>query len=198
MTTIGLIRHGITDWNQEGRMQGRNDIPLNDEGRRQAELLGRRMAGETWDAVYSSDLSRAKETAEIIVKHMGTTLNGLDSRLAERGFGQLEGTTEQDRLKRWGEAWRTLDLGAENKGEVVKRTLAFLDELHQKHPEQRILIVSHGAVIGSLLETLFPEFGYIGLKNTCVNILKRQEKGSKWTCLLHNCVKHLEPDATKS
>lgn len=192
MTMIGLVRHGITDWNMEGRMQGRNDIPLNDEGRRQAELLGRRMAGEQWDMIYSSDLSRARETADIIAKHMGLKVQGTDSRLAERAFGLLEGTTEQDRLERWGDGWKTMDLGAEDKSAVVGRTLAILDELHHKHPEKRILVVSHGAVIGSLLETLFPEFGYIGLKNTCVNILRRLQ-ASKWECLLHNCVKHLEP-----
>lgn len=66
MTLIGLIRHGVTDWNYEYRAQGQVDIPLNDEGRRQAELLSKRMENEEWDYIYSSDLSRALETAEII------------------------------------------------------------------------------------------------------------------------------------
>lgn len=190
MTVIGLVRHGITDWNVEGRMQGRNDIPLNAEGRNQAALLGARMAGEQWDYIYSSDMSRARETADIIADHMGMRVEGYDPLLAERFFGLLEGTTEDDRILKWGSDWRSIEHGGEPKEAVVERAVRMLDVLHRKHPGKRILVVSHGAVIGSLMETLFPEFGYIGLKNTCVNILKRTPDG--WDCLLHNCVKHLE------
>ncbi|MDF2924128.1 MAG: histidine phosphatase family protein [Paenibacillaceae bacterium] len=190
MTIIGLVRHGITDWNQEGRMQGRNDIPLNEEGRKQAHLLGKRMSGEAWDYIYSSDMQRAKETADIIAEYMDMRVEGYDSSMAERSFGQIEGTTEQERIERWGEAWRDLDHGGEPREDVVKRGLALLDQLHARHPGKRILVVSHGAVIGSLMETLFPEFGYLGLKNTCVNVLGKSDSG--WECLLHNCVKHLD------
>lgn len=192
MTVIGLVRHGVTDWNMEGRMQGRNDIPLNKEGRQQAELLGKRMAGEHWDYIYSSDMNRAKETADIIANHMGMKVEGYDPQLAERAFGLLEGTTEAERIKRWGEGWREADHGSEPKNAVVERTLSILHELLLRHPGKRILVVSHGAVIGSLLESMFPEFGYIGLKNTCLNILQKTDQG--WDCLLHNCVKHLETD----
>lgn len=191
MTVIGLVRHGVTDWNMQGRMQGRyNDIPLNEEGRNQARLLGRRMAGEQWDHIYASDLCRARETADIIAEYMGKQVEGYEANLAERAFGLLEGTTEQERIERWGPGWKDADLGAEPKDAVVRRTLALLDDLHRKHPGKRVLVVSHGAVIGSLLESLFPQFGYMGLKNTCVNILERMDEG--WDCLLHNCVKHLE------
>lgn len=191
MTIIGLVRHGVTDWNMEGRMQGRNDIPLNEEGRKQAELLGKRMASEDWDYIYSSDMLRARETADTIARHMGKEVEGYDPLLAERAFGLLEGTTEQERIERWGAGWKDMDHGGEPREAVIQRGLELLEHFHRRHPGKRILIVSHGAVIGALMETLFPEFGYIGLKNTCVNILERTEDG--WACRLHNCVKHLEP-----
>jgi 2,3-bisphosphoglycerate-dependent phosphoglycerate mutase len=190
MTVIGLVRHGVTDWNLEGRMQGRNDIALNAEGRKQAELLGRRMAAEHWDYIYSSDMSRAKETADIIARHMGMQVEGYDPLLAERYFGLLEGTTEAERVEQWGEGWRNIEHGGEPRTAVVERARKMLEEFHRRHPGKRVLVISHGAVIGSLLETMFPDFGFIGLKNTCVNILERSEQD--WNCLLHNCVTHLE------
>lgn len=193
MTTIGLVRHGVTDWNQEGRMQGKNDIPLNAEGRRQAGLLGKRMAGEEWDYIYSSDLARARETADIIARHMGKTVEGYDPLLSERAFGLLEGTTEQERITRWGPDWRSMDLGGEAREAVIERGMGFLKEMDQRHPDKRILLVSHGALIGALVETLFPDFGYLGLKNTCVNVLEKTPEG--WSCSLHNCVRHLENEA---
>lgn len=193
MTTIGLVRHGVTDWNQEGRMQGKNDIPLNAEGRRQAGLLGKRMAGEEWDYIYSSDLARARETADIIARHMGKTVEGYDPLLSERAFGLLEGTTEQERITRWGPDWRSMDLGGEAREAVIERGMGFLKEMDQRHQDKRILLVSHGALIGALVETLFPDFGYLGLKNTCVNVLEKTPEG--WSCSLHNCVRHLENEA---
>lgn len=190
MTIIGLVRHGVTDWNRQGRMQGRNDIPLNEEGRLQAELLGKRMANEAWDYIYSSDLARAQETADIIASHMGKKVEGYDPLLAERAFGLLEGTTEQDRLERWGEGWKEIDHGGESREAVIQRGLKLLEDMDQRHKGKRVLLVSHGALIGAVVETLFPDFGYLGLKNTCVNILEKTDEG--WKCLLHNCVKHLE------
>lgn len=190
MTIIGLVRHGITDWNKEGRMQGRNDIPLNVEGRMQAELLGKRLANEPWDYIYSSHMKRARETADIIARHMGMKVTAYDPLLAERAFGQLEGTTELDRIQRWGEGWRELDHGGEPREKVIRRGLAIMEDMHRRHPGKRILVVSHGAVIGAIMETLFPDFGYLGLKNTCVNVVEKTEEG--WKCLLHNCIRHLE------
>ncbi|MBX6395401.1 MAG: histidine phosphatase family protein, partial [Alicyclobacillaceae bacterium] len=87
---ICLVRHGETVWNREQRLQGHQDIPLTDKGREQARAVARRLSTEPWDLVYSSDLSRARETAEIIAKHCGVRVV-TDPRLRERFYGRFEG-----------------------------------------------------------------------------------------------------------
>jgi broad specificity phosphatase PhoE len=112
MTEIGLIRHGITDWNQLEKMQGTSDIPLNDEGRDQARKLASRLhQDEKWDMIITSDLSRAKETGEIIGKKLDLPVSFVDKRIQEINLGEIEGTTEAERITRWGANWRELDLG---------------------------------------------------------------------------------------
>lgn len=120
MTIIGLIRHGVTDWNREYRAQGHADIPLNSEGRRQAELLANRMQNEEWDYIYSSDLSRALETAETIGRMKNIEVK-IDKRLREMNCGLIEGTTEQDRVDKWGYGWARLDLGIESNEDIISR-----------------------------------------------------------------------------
>jgi len=115
MTTFGLIRHGMTDWNKTGRLQGQNDVALNEEGRWQAKALALRLAREKkWDAIVSSDLSRAVETAEIIAEYTGLGPVRLESRLRERTHGRLDGTTLEERIARWGPNWHELDHGVES------------------------------------------------------------------------------------
>lgn len=186
---IGLVRHGQTVWNELGRAQGHSDIPLNGEGRKQAHLLGERLALESWDFIYSSDLSRAKETAEII--NVYTNLpHEIDLRLRERHGGLIEGTVEEERIKKWGEKWRTLDLGVESNESMSERGLSFLDDLLQKGFSDNLLIVSHGAFLKQLLRTLVPlENVEMSLKNCSLTILEKKDQ--KWHLNLHNCIKHL-------
>src|SRR5699024_10876406 len=114
MIRIGFVRHGMTNWNKEQRAQGRSDIPLNDEGRIEAEQLAKRLQNEKWDVIYASDLARAKETAETIESKMRGVVVHLDSRLREVGRGLVEGTTETERVAEWGSNWRELDLEMES------------------------------------------------------------------------------------
>ena len=97
MTTLLLVRHGETDWNAEGKLQGHTDRPLNDYGRRQAQILADRLAKEKIDAVYASDLCRARETAEILGERLGLAV-GVDPDLREKNWGSWEGLTSDERL----------------------------------------------------------------------------------------------------
>lgn len=181
---LGLIRHGTTDWNESGRTQGQRDIPLNECGRRQAHALGRRIPSEAWDVLYSSDLSRAVETAGIISIHtkMETVLTDV---LRERSFGPLEGLTHQERLTHWGE--KALDHPeVETSEKVLMRGKAFIDEMLERHTGKRVLAVSHGAFIRHLLPALLEDHAVPEgtLDNASLTIL--QYDGSKWRCLLFN------------
>jgi len=189
MTLIGLIRHGVTDWNYEYRAQGQVDIPLNDEGRRQAELLSKRMENEEWDYIYSSDLSRALETAEIIGRIKNVEVK-TDPRLREMNCGLIEGTTEQDRVIKWGYGWSKLDLGIEPNAEIITRGMKCLMDISERHPDKKILIISHGALIGLTLKKLIPHIDTEKhLHNTSVTILKKDQ--FRWDCELYNCITHL-------
>ncbi|ASZ13802.1 histidine phosphatase family protein [Chitinophaga pendula] len=191
MTQIGIIRHGITQWNKEGRAQGSTDIPLDEEGILQAHLLGKKLAQEPWDRIFASDLKRARETAEIIAGYVGIDAVLTDIRLREAGAGQLEGTTEAERVVKWGATWKTLDLGGESKEEVVARGLSFLQDITAHYPGEKILIVSHGAFIRYLLPALLPDIAITEpLKNTSLTRLVRLE--SSWNCELYNCTLHLD------
>ena len=94
-TTVIVVRHAETAWNRERRMQGTTDTKLSDIGHAQAEALARRLATETFSVLYSSDLSRAHDTARKIARHGQRTLQ-LDQRLRERAFGVFEGLTADE------------------------------------------------------------------------------------------------------
>jgi probable phosphoglycerate mutase len=190
MTIIGIVRHGVTDWNQQGRAQGQRDVPLNAEGIRQAELLGARLAEEAWDYIYTSDLSRARATAERIAAALKMQVSGTDLRLREKTHGRLDGTTVDERIALWGEDWKELDHHEESDHLILERSLDFLQEIIVRHPDSRVLIVSHGAWIRTLLANLFKEMEITFLDNTCVSVIESQT--DQWDCLLFNCTKHLQ------
>jgi uncharacterized phosphatase len=147
MTDLVLVRHGETDWNRAGRVQGRTDIPLNETGREQARTTAERLTGTAFDAVAASPLSRAAETARIIADGLGLGDVELVDELVERNYGAAEGMTDAELDARFGG-----DLGAqESRQETVERVKPALLELARRHPGQRVLVVSHGGVIGSLV-----------------------------------------------
>lgn len=190
MGVIGLIRHVITDWNVQDRVQGRSDIPLNAEGRRQAESLAERIKGDSWDVIITSPLIRARETAQIITEFI-PTLNILEEqRICEIDCGQLEGTTEEQRLDAWGANWRELDLGMERYEDVAERGSRFLEEIWSDYEGRNVLVVSHGAIIGLSLQKLLPQqFPTTYIDNTSLTLLTKMNQA--WDCPLFNCTKHL-------
>lgn len=192
MTTIGLVRHGITDWNVLGRSQGISDIPLNNLGKQQASALANRLVlEEGWDVIVTSDLARAKETGQIIAAKLNLSINVFDKRIREINCGEIEGTTEEERLKKWGSNWRELDLGMEKFDDVSDRGYEFIAELANTYIDKRVLVVSHGALIGLTLQRLLPElFQKTQLDNTSITILNIKQ--GVWNCSLYNCTKHLD------
>jgi len=152
---ILLIRHGQTDWNLAQRFQGQSDIPLNETGHKQAHALANRLSAETFDAVYSSDLQRATETAKIIC----TSQIHPDPRLREVHFGDWEGLTYDEIKAKHPEtlaAWEAdIFKNAPPNGETLEglavRVQSMLDELRKKHDDQNILIVAHGGVLQTLI-----------------------------------------------
>jgi probable phosphoglycerate mutase len=190
MTRIALIRHGSTAWNKEGRMQGSTDIPLDEEGRLQAQKLGLRLSDEHWDLVYTSQLSRAHQTGQIMAAQLGITDVIQDDRLREVSGGQTEGTSEAERIVKWGAGWRQLELGMETELAVQDRGLSFMDDLLEDHAGKHILIVSHGSFIRYLLRKLAPTLTITEhLKNTSVTRFTITD--NLWDCELYNCTKHL-------
>ncbi|MGG0187543.1 histidine phosphatase family protein [Bacillus rhizoplanae] len=191
MTKIGIIRHGSTPWNKEGRAQGSSDISLDQDGILDAYKLAERLRKENWNFIYSSDLLRAKQTAEIIGEKIANIPIYLESRLREAGGGQIEGTTEEERVLKWGKNWRELDLGIEGADSVTTRGLSVIEEIASKHDNKNILIVSHGAFIRYLLKELVPHLQMMeSPKNTSLTKLIKVDNG--WDSELYNCTIHLE------
>jgi broad specificity phosphatase PhoE len=150
MTTILLARHGETDWNRERRVQGHTDRPLNDEGRRQALALADELAGEPVDAVYSSDLVRAHETARVVAERLGLDVTVLPD-LRERDFGTWEGLTDEEILERFPQARNGPWGDAESREEMLERIRAALGRIADAHAEGRVLVITHGGPVRALL-----------------------------------------------
>jgi broad specificity phosphatase PhoE len=135
VTTLLLIRHGETDWNASGRLQGHTDRPLNDYGRRQAAELAERLEEADVAAIYSSDLSRARETAEIVGARLGLPVV-VDTGLRERNWGTWEGLTPTER--------DAVAFEGETPEEHRERILAAVRRIAERHAGQRVVVVTHG------------------------------------------------------
>ena len=150
MTTILLARHGETDWNLERRVQGHSDTPLNETGRAQALALAESLDDAALDAIYASDLERAYDTARIVAERKGLLVELLPE-LRERNFGTWEGLTDMEIFERYPQA-KTGSWGdAETKEEMAERVLGALHRIAAEHPDGRVLVVTHGGPLRSLL-----------------------------------------------
>jgi probable phosphoglycerate mutase len=189
-TTVYLIRHGETTWNRELRLQGQFDSPLTSDGIRQAESLARRLAGMGFDAVYSSDLGRARNTAVIITSHNGSASIKYDVRLRERHFGDFQGLTWDEVSERYpddarrelsGNPMNTVP-GGESKHQVLQRTRDFFNDLVQHHPDHNVLVISHGGILNvwtrHVLQLPFDQPRRFHIDNTAINIFVF--KGEHW------------------
>lgn len=155
MTHLVLVRHGTTDWNDQGRFQGHSDPPLNAVGRALAERLAQRLAEQSFDAVYSSDLARAYQTAQIIAPQMRIYT---DPNLREINFGVFEGLTYDQIASRYPAelaAWEADRDHAPPDGETLSvfavRINRFIEHVCAVHPKGSLLVVAHGGTLRVLL-----------------------------------------------
>lgn len=189
LTTIYIARHGETNWNVEGRIQGQTNSSLTEEGKRQARELGVRLNEISFDAVYSSDLTRARDTATLAIHERSLALKTTEA-LREKNQGRLEGRlrkeVEEELKESYGEArermtdkekfnHRTVP-DSETLEEVTSRFITFLREVSVAHPGKTVLIVTHGGVMGSFLVHLgfgtFNEIPPKAIKNTAYIIIE--------------------------
>lgn len=146
MTTILLARHGETDWNRNGIWQGWADPPLNDTGRAQARELAERLRDVPFDAVYSSDLQRAHETAELVAAPHGVPVVG-DPGLREIDIGSWSGLTRAEIEERFPGGMRP---DGETREQHAARVLAAVERIARENPGRRILLVTHGGTMRAL------------------------------------------------
>ncbi|HEY6583413.1 MAG TPA: histidine phosphatase family protein [Gaiellaceae bacterium] len=152
LTTILLARHGESDWNQAGRWQGHADRPLTELGREQARALADRLEETELDAVYSSDLARAQETAEIVAatKEVAVTI---DPELREVDVGSWSGLTRAEAEQRFPEGFARWQAGGEGwtdgetYEELAERVVRAIRRIGAEHPAGRALVVAHGGSI---------------------------------------------------
>lgn len=201
MTDIILIRHGETLWNRERRMQGQTDTALSDIGRAQAGALGERLARTALAALYSSDLTRARDTAHAIAQRTGHDIV-TDVRLRERRFGIFEGLTYGEMSVRHPEEWQRFQSrdpdyvipGGECAREFNARCLDCLTEIAERHEGGHVVVVTHGLVLDALyraahgltLDTPRP----VPLLNASLNGFGYRERA--WRMSFWGDVAHLE------
>jgi broad specificity phosphatase PhoE len=155
VTTIFLARHGESDWNVEKRFQGHSDRPLTERGREQAHALADLVGSEKIDAVYTSPLSRARETAEIVAARAGLKAVALQE-LREVDTGNWSGLSRADVEARFPEGfarWRSGGSGWENGesyDEMAERVIGALRRIAEDHPDGRVLVISHGGPIRAI------------------------------------------------
>lgn len=157
-TTILLARHGETDWNRDGRIQGHLDPPLNERGRTQSRELADRLATENLDAVYASDLRRAIETAEIVAERKRLPVL-VDPDLREGDMGSWSGLTATEIQERFPDQWHERITGGqghdgETREALFKRVIASFGRIAAAHPGGHVLVVCHGGVMRSTLRHL--------------------------------------------
>jgi 2,3-bisphosphoglycerate-dependent phosphoglycerate mutase len=200
-TELLLIRHGEKEWNREGRIQGHLDIPLSETGIQQAEALAERLAGTAFDALYSSDLARARLTAERVARRTGHRIV-TDPRLRERHLGVLQACTADETTGPNREAYAafrggTADYvipGGESGRGFFARVIGVLTEIAERLAGGRVVVVTHGGVLDAVHRHAAgkgPEGPRaVGLLNTSLNVF-RFEAG-RWSMLTWGDVGHLE------
>ncbi len=204
-THVIVVRHGETTWNTEKRWQGHLDSPLTPRGISQAQALARRLANQRFSALYSSDLGRAYQTAQIISAATGHSVIP-DVRLRERNLGIFQGLTNEE-IRTTAhpdlyERYRVRDPdhvlpGGESLRQQIERNISCFEELAQKHLGESILVVTHGGVLSGLfrhvLSIPFEAPRRFEFPNSSLNVFTYREE--YWTLQTWGDVGHLASEA---
>lgn len=203
MTEILLVRHAETDWNAEGRWQGQSDVALSAKGRAEVATVAARLAGERFDRIVSSDLSRAADTARGIAA--GRPLE-LDPALREMHLGRWCGLLHSEVVLRYPDELRALqnaeDVRIGGDGETVlelaARVTAAVTRLARETPGGRVLVVTHGGVVRALLLDLLALSGrtrpLFGARNTALTRLDLDDASGEGRLVFYNDARHLAPE----
>lgn len=167
---IALVRHGETEWNRRGLVQGVTDIPLNGTGRAQARAAAELFARRRWDRVVTSTLSRAVETGEIVARRLGLPEPETDSALVERRYGLAEGMVFADYDRRYGADVEVP--GREAREHVAARVLPALRGIAARHPGESVIVVSHGGAIRAVLAAIEPGTEFPPIRNLSAHTLR--------------------------
>ena len=182
-----LIRHGQSTWNHEHRIQGQLDPPLSELGREQAALLGARLAARPFAGLYSSDLKRAFETAEVVGAAVHLKPEPRTS-LREVFLGEWEGLTTEAIAERYPEAWASwveepdwdVVPGGEGQAAFDRRVAAAMDDILRLHAHGDVLVVTHGGVIQVALHRIVgtPSRGLFPFKiqNASITLVERRDR----------------------
>ena len=201
-TSLYLVRHGQTAWNKEEVFRGRTDIPLDETGLKEAELAGEYFKTLDIEAIHSSPLSRAWQTAQKIAQFHPLDVQPLDG-LLDMSFGSWEGhslkevkETDGERYRQWREEPHLLKLpGGETLAEVRARAMSALEKAIRKHPEKTVILVSHRVInkvlICGILGLDNSHFWQIHQDTTAINLI--QYRNGKYILSLMNETCHLKP-----
>ena len=202
MTSIYVIRHGQTAWNKEEIFRGRSDVPLDETGLKQAEFAGEYLKEIRIDAIYSSPLSRAWQTAEKIGQLHDLKVNLLGG-IVDMSFGNWEGRSlkeiqeiDQETYRMWREEPHLVKLpGGETLEEVKVRSMAALEEVIQRHSRKTVVLVSHRVICKVLICAILgldnSHFWQITQDTTAINLIRYKE--GKYILSLLNETCHLKP-----
>jgi len=201
MAFFYFARHGETTWNALGRWCGRTDVPLSDVGRRQAQLLAQRLKQISVDALYSSPLGRAMETAGIVGKAVGREPVA-DDRLVELNYGNWEGRTYEETRRDAPDVYAAWERNpasvappeGESGEQLIARVTPFLTVMAQKHPSGNVVVVCHRTVnrliACHIMGAPLAEYRQrIPMDNAALNIFETRE--GKWQVVKLNDTSHL-------
>jgi broad specificity phosphatase PhoE len=201
MTTVFLVRHGRTGWNKEQVFRGHKDVPLDEVGREEARLVGKRLKGEGIKAVFSSPLSRARETAEAVARSHNVEVQIVEG-LIDLHFGEWEGQSLKEVQKQYpdlyaqwqGAPHQVIFPGGEGLAAVRSRAIKAVEKIVERHPQEAVALVSHRVVLKVLICALLgldnSHFWNIAQDTTAINCFKH--RNGTWICNFLNDTCHLK------